>query len=586
MLAPRHGARRTRRFAGAATALLFLVAACDSAAATDQAKPASQGGTLRVVVANLPDHLDPQKITAATDANISRLLTRSLTTFKSEPGSASSELVPDLATDVGRPSQGNRVWEFKLRDNVKWQDGTAINCSQLKYGVERNFIKDGDFGSLRYALKYLENPGGSYQGPLFGTNNEGAGLASVECLDARTIQYRLKQPVGDFGYVVALSEFSPVPQAQDGLDRAKYDLAPFSNGPYKVAPRTGNKQLTLVRNEFWSRDSDTVRKAFPDKVVIDANPDVAAVTNAIIADQGEDASTVMLDNDVAPNFVQQVVNDPDLSARTAGGLAGSVRYFAINTKTVPDLICRQALVYAFNKRRWRTAVGGAIMGELATTMIPPSLAAHKEFDLYNTAANPDGDPTKASELLDQAEKSGKTCPKKLKIAYRNQPQIVRYMKTVVEAYMRLNIQVEAVPVSSAGYWNDISDSGGPYHMLYAGWVPDFPNGSAVMQPLFDGSVVQRPGVLSSMSNYSFLQDEDVNKRIDDALAEPDLSQQYLMWGELDQKIAELAVVVPVMYPKALRLYGSNVTGAFIHSQFGQPDLSALGLINAGISGAA
>jgi peptide/nickel transport system substrate-binding protein len=579
---------RARRLAGAATALLFLVpaAACDSAAVTGDAKPATDGGTLHVILSAMPDHLDPQKISAATDANVSRLISRTLTTFKSEPGAASSELVPDLATDLGRPSEGNKVWEFKLREGVKWQDGSAINCAQLKYGAERNFAQD--FGGLGYARAYLDNPN-NYQGPFFDKNNNGAGLESVKCLDTKTIQYRLKQAVGDFGYTVALNIFAPVALEQEGSDRLGYDVHPFSNGPYKVATGSDKKKITLVRNEHWDRSTDSVRKAYPNQIEITADENVAAETNSIITDQGVAASSVMVDADVAPNFVQQVVNDPDLYARTANGLAGSVRYFAINTQLVPDVICRQALVYGFNKRRWRSAVGGAIMGELATTMIPPSLSAHKDFDLYGTAANPDGDPDKARELLSQAEKSGKACPKKIKIGYRDLPTVARYMKTVTEAYMKIGIEVEAVAVPTAadlrkelGYWDAISDSGNPYHMMYAGWIPDWPNGSAVLQPLFDGRTVLQPGRLGT-TNYSFLKDDDIDRLIDQALNEPDLNQQYLMWGELDRKIAETAAAVPVMYPKALRLYGSNVTGVFIHSQFGQPDLAAIGLVNPSLS---
>src|SRR5689334_19431179 len=101
-----------RGLAASAVALIALGtnAACDSAAATSSDSP-TKGGNLFVYVAALPDHLDPQQINAATDANVSRLITRTLTTTKAEQGAASSELVPDLATDTGRPSDGNKTWE-------------------------------------------------------------------------------------------------------------------------------------------------------------------------------------------------------------------------------------------------------------------------------------------------------------------------------------------------------------------------------------------------------------------------------------------------------------------------------------------
>src|SRR5689334_20109167 len=80
--------------AAAVLAMSTSVAACDSAASSSSDAP-SKGGTLRVFTADLPTHLDPQKISLATDSDISRLITRTLTTTKAEPGSASSEIVPD-----------------------------------------------------------------------------------------------------------------------------------------------------------------------------------------------------------------------------------------------------------------------------------------------------------------------------------------------------------------------------------------------------------------------------------------------------------------------------------------------------------
>ncbi|MFD0593444.1 hypothetical protein ACFQZ4_13650 [Catellatospora coxensis] len=107
---------RMRRITAAAVAVMALGAAsaCDSAA--DANDTVSTGGTLRVVLPQLPEHLDPQRIAAAMDNNISRLMSRTLTTYRAEPGAASGELVPDLATDLGRPSEKNTVWEFKLRE--------------------------------------------------------------------------------------------------------------------------------------------------------------------------------------------------------------------------------------------------------------------------------------------------------------------------------------------------------------------------------------------------------------------------------------------------------------------------------------
>ena len=36
-------------------------------------------------------------------------------------------------------AEGNRVWDFQLKDDIRWEDGSPITCADVKYGVERSF---------------------------------------------------------------------------------------------------------------------------------------------------------------------------------------------------------------------------------------------------------------------------------------------------------------------------------------------------------------------------------------------------------------------------------------------------------------
>jgi len=212
-----------RRVAVLVGLALLATAGCSDADAKNTPQPPRTGGTLHVIVSAKPAHLDPQRIATATEANVSRLITRTLTTFRSEPGAAASEIVGDLATDAGRPSEGNRVWDFKLKDDVRWEDGTPITCADVKYGVERSFSSLFSVAQP-YAKTYLAGAD-SYAGPFTGGNNGGKGLASVQCLDQRNIKFTLAQPVGDFGYTVAMSVFAPVPAKQ--VTKELYDKKTF-----------------------------------------------------------------------------------------------------------------------------------------------------------------------------------------------------------------------------------------------------------------------------------------------------------------------------------------------------------------------
>ena len=558
---------RSTRFLGAVGLVLLATAGCNSAKADSQPDLPKVGGTLRVVVGSHPQHLDPQRVATATEANISRLFTRTLTTFRSEPGTASSEIVGDLATDTGRPSQNNRVWDFTLKEGLRWEDGSPLTCADVKYGVERTFAPLLA-ASQSYAAAYLDGAD-TYAGPY-----SGAHLGSVQCPDDRTVKFVLSKPVGDFGYTVAMSSFAPVPVKQD--TKADYDKRPFSDGPYKMESNSATEQV-FVRNKFWDKGTDAVRKAYPDKIIVTVNGDLPTVTNNLIDSTGDWASTIDLDKNVAPNFVQQVINDNDLSARAVQGSYGGVRYLALNTRRITNPDCRKALIYAFDKRKFRAAAGGSVYGDYATSMIAPQLKAHKDFDLFDSAANVEGKPDVAISLLTNVQATGKPCATTLTIAIPDQKDVRRMIATMVETYAQVGIQLKINALDPAAYWDIIGDPANTNDIMWAGWVPDWPNGSAVIPPLFDGRLIPTKAGATNNQNFALLDDPGVNALISAALEEPVPDRQYQLWGDLDEKIQAEAVTIPIVYMKALRMAGTNVRGGFIHPQWGQPDLNALGL---------
>jgi peptide/nickel transport system substrate-binding protein len=580
--APATRARRVVRFTAAAVSLLVLgttVTGCDLADAETPAPSPQKGGTLYLNVQGGIDILDPQRTYSAIEMNVLRLTTRTLTTYRSVPGPTASEVVGDLATDTGRPSEGNTVWQFTLKPGIKWENGEPLVCSQVKYGIERRFSTLMDEGA-GYPREYLADNATPYEGPWVGGNNDGKGLESITCTDEFNIVFRLKRPVGDFGYTVAMSTFAPVLPEKD--TKVDYSQRPYSNGPYKIESRDA-EQMTLVRNPFWSDANDQVRKAYPDKIVFDFRQDASgAITNEMIENTGNAQNMVMVDQNVAPNFLQQVVNDPELINRAISGPTGAVRYMAINTRVVPNIACRQALIYAFNKRKWRTVNGGSVTGDYATTMIPKGFSAYKEFDVFDSLKNPEGDPQRAMAIMAEQQQAGTPCPTTIKAAFPDTPLRRRLMQTVVEAYQLAGIQVELAALPSATYYNTgIGDPTNDYHIMLSGWIPDWANGSAIIPPIFYGAVIPPinpvTGKAAGNVNHMMLNDPKINDLIDTALAETDMERQYTLWGDLDQQIQQMAVTVPILYEKAIRLTGTNVLGGFIHPAYGMPDLTALGL---------
>ena len=101
---------------------------------------------------------DPQRITQRQVAGFaSRTWMRTLTAYQPEVNlAAQRKLRGDLATTPGVASDGGRTWTFTLREGIRWQDGSAITCADVRYGVARSF--DPRVPSSGYALTYLDIP--------------------------------------------------------------------------------------------------------------------------------------------------------------------------------------------------------------------------------------------------------------------------------------------------------------------------------------------------------------------------------------------------------------------------------------------
>ena len=215
--------RRKRLAVGATAFALFsgLLAGCTH-------QPAS-GGVLTYLTEDQQfAHLDPQRNYVASDmAFAATYLHRTLTMYRPAAGTAGTELVPDLATDLGTASADAKSWSFTLRDGATFEDGSSITCADVKYGVSRSFATDVIAGGADYALRLLDIPmaltgGSAYRGPYKNIDNDTAAFDSaVECsADGRTITFHLKKAAADFNHTVSMLSFSPVPSKLD--KREKY----------------------------------------------------------------------------------------------------------------------------------------------------------------------------------------------------------------------------------------------------------------------------------------------------------------------------------------------------------------------------
>ena len=520
------------------------------------------GGTLYLLTDRDLGQIDPQRIYDPEDlAFLGSTLFRSLLSYRSSSDPVQgTTLTPDLATDLGRPSDGGRTWEFTLREGVAFETGDPITCSDIRYGVSRTFATDVVTGGPRYAVQFLDIPPNAvtdpadpdsafpsaYYGPYDGTGQD-LFEEAVECsADGRTITFHLNTPVADFNYVTTLG-FSPVPIGRDtGNSYGLGNQPPSGSGPYIVESNTDSDdggELVLVRNPSWDAATDPVRPAYPDRWVVEYGLDPSDVDARIIAAQGDDAFALVY-GQLQPMSRPDVFEDAetpksDFADRAVSGISPFVHYIWINVDRVPNLLERQAIMVAINRTSLRNFYGGVFHGGFADGLISPGIGEdYAPTGVWDTAfdepVSEDGAPDLARELIRDSGEDLRT----FVFASQDTPNgeiLGEAVRTSLErAGIRVRVRVAGDAPSDFGLF---------------GWAADWPSASSVIPPLL---------TLRGGWDLSGVDDPAYNAAIEEALATLDPAEQARMWQELNRQAVENAWVVPTFFTRGYSLAGTQV----------------------------
>ncbi|MYZ06948.1 ABC transporter substrate-binding protein [Streptomyces sp. SID2999] len=557
-----------RRVAAASVGLVVAAGAAACGPEDNDAKGAGgdstphKGGTLTVLNAEAQTDFDPARLYTSGGGNVPSLVFRTLTTRNRENGAEGAKVVPDLATDTGRPNKDATVWTYTLKKGLKYEDGTPITSADIKYGIERSFAPELS-GGAPYLRDWLSGAA-DYQGPY----KDKKGLSAIATPDARTIVFHLNKPEGEFPFLATQTQFTPVPKAKD--TGTKYEQHPVSSGPYKVVKNQNDgERVLLERNPHWSGDDE--RKAYPDKVDVRSGLDSSVINQRLAASQGADKAAVTTDTNLGPAELARVSGDKSLAARVGTGHFGYTNYIAFNPKVKPfdDPKVRQAISYAVDRSSVINAAGGSALAEPATTFLPDQKSfGYTPHDLF--PAGKSGNAAKAKELLKEAgHPNGLTVTLTHSNSkdFETSPEIATALQ---DALKKAGITVKLQGLEDNDYRDKIHSIKTEPGFFLAHWGADWPSGGPFLAPIFDGRQIVKDG---ANFNTGLLDDKSVNTEIDAINKLTDLNAAAARWGALDKKIAGQALVVPLFHPVYKRLYGSDVKNIVISDWTGVLDIS-------------
>jgi peptide/nickel transport system substrate-binding protein len=366
---------RASVFGFSATAAGSLLAACGgssnspAASASASGVPAPvMGGTLTGVIPPSITELDPVTIYDQGGIVLISQFCEYLIDLDNK-----NALKPKLA-ESWSPNQDASVWTFKLRQGVKFNDGSPFEAADVVASIERLVAPKSGSAALA-ALAGILSPGGT------------------KAVDTYTVAFNLDKPFADFPYLVCASSYNTVmlPRNYQG----NFVKNPVGTGPWMLKEYVSKQKCTAVKNPtYWGKDASGNQLPYLDQV------------NWVLV-QDESAANLQLQSG-AIDFQQQTVfqgsqalfADPNLRVDIYPGTG--IREVAFNVAKTPwqDKNLRQAVAYCLDREAINKALYDGRSNVGYDTFWEPSV-----FPGSPTPPPRAQDYTKAKQLLSDAGKT-------------------------------------------------------------------------------------------------------------------------------------------------------------------------------------
>lgn len=265
---------------------------------------------------------------------------------------------PNLAVSWENPEP--TVWIFKLREGVKFHDGSDLTAEDVVYTFET--ILDPELGA-RYRSLYTP-------------------ISSIEAVDPRTVRIELTEP---YAPLLSYMDLGIVPSdyVEGGGDLA---TAPVGSGPMKLAN--------------WARGSKIELEPFDDywggAPAVDGFEFVVVADNTSRAQAFEAGDLSIIQSPLSPQDIQRLEARDDIGKAVMGGVG--ITYLNFNTAAEPltDPAMRRAIAMLIDQD---TIVNGIYEGvdEVATSILLPSSWAYSA-DISQPTYDPEGAKAALAEL--------------------------------------------------------------------------------------------------------------------------------------------------------------------------------------------
>jgi peptide/nickel transport system substrate-binding protein len=324
------------------------------------------------------------------------------------PEGSAEKYAPQLATSWSKNEDGTE-WTFKLREGVKFSDGTPFNAEAVKY----SFDSTKELGQgASYILGFYD---------------------SIEVVDEYTVKFIAETPT-PFDKLLAATDatyiFSP---ATKGMKPEDWTGKSFGTGPYMIESYKLGEEYVFVRNPNWWGEW---KEGNPDTVVIKVVAEFS--TQRQMLEAGEVDFIYQVDRDA----VSALQGNADLQVF----IVPSIYLYELefNTLRAPltEQTVRQALAWALPYDDIIAACGGPELCPKAIGYIPQGMSG-SSTDLPQYTY----DPEKAKQLLADAGYPNGEGIHPLTLYYLTDVSPhSKYAPLIKEAYEEIGLKIEMKPI--------------------------------------------------------------------------------------------------------------------------------------------
>lgn len=477
----------------------------------------AQGGNANFNLSSDTDFVDPALAYYQVSWQFEYATCAKLVNYPDRPGTAGSQLVPEVAAGLPKVSPDGKSYTFTIRNGFQFSPPNDQPVTAKTFAFVIN----------RVLNPKMQSPGAQFISDIVGAEvvqNGKAKTASGVVVNGNTLTVHLTKKAPDFLARISMPFFCAVP-TNTPIDSNGVTTVP-SAGPYYVASWIPKRMLVLKRNPNYhgTRPHNLDKITYTIGVAPEAtNLQIRQGSADYAADGVPPAVNAQLGAKYGPGSPaakaghQQYFVNPTLS----------FRYLALNT-TRPlfrNVNLRKAVNYAID-RHAILLQRGAYAGQSWTHYLPPGIAGSSPEQPYPTNA-PDlatakklaGPGSKGTAVLYTCDQS--PCPQQATIIQQNLKQI--------------GINVDVQQFTRAVQFSKEGTRGEPFDIAFEGWVADYADPYDFINVLLNGKSIQK----ANNVNFSYFDDPTYIKQMEQAagLSGPERAKAY---GKLDLDIAKNA----------------------------------------------